>query len=163
MSRSGSAVEVIPLWWQVLTILRSGIKRDALHALYRINRTVWTRANDTTAARRAPPGEEADAARKAWAEAESVVQDHQRRQCELLRDIFGNPFRQVAFDPRWRSGNTIELGAAICKEKAFERMPILADALMDAGCDDAVILDHCRADTPHVRGCWVVDLVLARE
>ena len=45
----------------------------------------------------------------------------------------------------------------------FGAMPILADALQDAGCEDAAILDHCRdANGVHVRGCWVVDLVLGK-
>jgi hypothetical protein len=48
-------------------------------------------------------------------------------------------------------------------DRAFERMPILADALMDAGCEDEQIIGHCRSGGPHVRGCWVVDLVLVKE
>jgi hypothetical protein len=81
----------------------------------------------------------------------------------LLREIIGNPFRRIQFERRWATSNVAELARTIYAERAFERMPILADALMDAGCDDADILDHCRADAPHMRGCWVVDLVLARE
>jgi hypothetical protein len=83
-------------------------------------------------------------------------------QCNLLRDIFGNPFRPVTLDPRWLSSNVIDLARTIYDERVFERMPILADALMDAGCDNEDILGHCRGSRPHVRGCWVVDLVLGK-
>jgi hypothetical protein len=84
-------------------------------------------------------------------------------QSDLVRDIFGNPFRPVAFDPRWRTSDVVGLAQAIYDDKAFERMPILADALMDAGCEDEQIIGHCRGKGPHVRGCWVVDLVLGKE
>jgi hypothetical protein len=81
----------------------------------------------------------------------------------LFRDIFGNPFCPVTFDPRWRTSDVVDLAQAIYDDKAFERMPILADALMDAGCEEEQIIDHCRGEGPHVRGCWVVDLVLGKK
>jgi hypothetical protein len=84
-------------------------------------------------------------------------------QADLLRDIFGNPFRPVATNPRWRSETVVALASGIYAERAFDRMPILADALEEAGCDHADILAHCRGDGPHVRGCWVVDLVLGKS
>ena len=83
-------------------------------------------------------------------------------QSAILRDIFGNPFRPVTFDPRWRTSDVVGVARGIYEDKAFERMPILADALMDAGCEDEQIIGHCRGDGPHVRGCWVVDLVLGK-
>ena len=83
--------------------------------------------------------------------------------CQLLRDIFGNPFRPVTIDPRWLTSTVIDLADAIYTERAFDRMPILADALMDAGCDSEEIINHCRGPGPHVRGCWVVDLLLGKE
>jgi hypothetical protein len=82
---------------------------------------------------------------------------------DLLRDIFGNPFHPVTLDPRWLTASVLDLARIIYDERAFERMPILADALMDAGCDNDDILNHCRGDSPHVRGCWVVDLLLGKE
>jgi hypothetical protein len=82
---------------------------------------------------------------------------------ELIRDIFGNPFRPVAFDPRWRTADAVGLARGINEDRAFDRLPLLADALMDAGCADEQVLGHCRSDGPHVRGCWVVDLVLGKE
>jgi hypothetical protein len=85
------------------------------------------------------------------------------RQARLLRDIFGNPFRPVAFDSHWRTSDVIGLANAIYDDKVFERMPILADALMDAGCENEDIIGHCRGPGPHARGCWVVDLVLGKE
>jgi hypothetical protein len=86
-----------------------------------------------------------------------------RGQSDLIRDIYGNPFRTVVFDPRWRTSDTIGVAQAIYEDRAFGRLPILADALMDAGCDDEQVVSHCRGDGPHVRGCWVVDLVLGKE
>lgn len=83
--------------------------------------------------------------------------------CDFLRDIFGNPFRPVAFDGRWRTTNVVELARTIYDERTFDRLPILADALLDAGCNNDDILSHCRSDGPHVRGCWAVDLVLGKE
>lgn len=84
-------------------------------------------------------------------------------QSALIRDIFGSPFRSVAFDPAWQSETAVALATGIYTERAFDRMPILADALEEAGCDDVDVLAHCRGPGPHVRGCWVVDRVLGKE
>jgi hypothetical protein len=81
----------------------------------------------------------------------------------FLQDIFGNPFRPVSVHPSWLTATVIALAEGIYQERAFDRMPILADALQDAGCDNEDILNHCRSEGVHVRGCWVVDLVLAKE
>jgi len=81
----------------------------------------------------------------------------------LIRDIFGNPFRPVAFSPDWRTSTAVAIARQMYDSRDFSAMPILADALQDAGCDNADILDHCRGPVPHVRGCWVVDLVLGKE
>jgi hypothetical protein len=81
----------------------------------------------------------------------------------LLRDIFGNPFRPVVFDPAWLTPTVTSLASSIYADRAFDRMPMLADALEEAGCDHADILLHCRGDGPHVRGCWVVDAILGKE
>jgi hypothetical protein len=88
---------------------------------------------------------------------------HERVMCGLIRDIFGNPYRTVKTDTGWFTQTATALAHGIYADKAFDRMPILADALQDAGCDSADILDHCRGPGPHVRGCWVVDLVLGKE
>jgi hypothetical protein len=88
------------------------------------------------------------------------------RLCALLRDIFGLlPYRPVALDRTWltwRDGTISKLAQAIYDERAFDRLPILADALVDAGCTDEAILGHCRGPGPHIRGCWVVDLLLGK-
>jgi hypothetical protein len=78
----------------------------------------------------------------------------------LLRDIFGNPFRPVAFAPSWRTSTVLALARQMYEFRDFSAMPILADAIQDAGCNSDNILEHCRSPGPHVRGCWVVDLVL---
>ncbi len=84
------------------------------------------------------------------------------KQTTLLRDIFGNPFRPVAFDPAWRTDTALALARSMYESREFSAMPILADALQDAGCDSDNILNHCREPGTHVRGCWVVDLVLGK-
>jgi len=81
---------------------------------------------------------------------------------DTLRDIFGNPFRPVAFDTAWRTDTAVALATQMYESRDFGAMPILADALQDAGCDSDDILSHCRGPGPHVRGCWVVDLVLGK-
>ncbi|AMV27472.1 hypothetical protein VT84_23935 [Gemmata sp. SH-PL17] len=89
--------------------------------------------------------------------------DHEAaRQADLLRDVFGNPFRPVPCAPDWRTSTVMALAHGIYEERAFDRMPILADALQDAGCDNDTVLDHCRGEGPHVRGCWVVDLIMRK-
>ncbi len=82
--------------------------------------------------------------------------------CDVIRDIFGNPFRPVAFDPDWRTSDAVAISRGMYESRDFAAMPILADALQDAGCENADILDHCRGPGPHVRGCWVVDQVLGK-
>jgi hypothetical protein len=85
------------------------------------------------------------------------------RQATHLREVFGNPFRPVEADPSWLTSDVLALARGIYEEKAFDRMPILADALQDAGCANEDVLTHCRDTTVrHVRGCWVVDLVLGK-
>jgi hypothetical protein len=83
-------------------------------------------------------------------------------QAVILRDIFGIPFRPVTANPTWLTSTVVTLARGIYDDRAFDRLPILADALMDAGCDDADVLGHCRGGGVHVRGCWVVDLLLGK-
>jgi hypothetical protein len=89
--------------------------------------------------------------------AERVVQS------AFLRDVFGNLFAPVRVEPRWRTSDAVGLARAIYHDRTFDRLPTLADALMDAGCEDEEIINHCRSGGRHVRGCWVVDLVLGKE
>jgi hypothetical protein len=79
---------------------------------------------------------------------------------DLVREVMGNPYRCVALDPAWRTPTVMALARAAYHDRAFDRLPILADALEEAGCTDAEVLAHCRGPGPHVRGCWALDLVL---
>jgi len=97
------------------------------------------------------------------ARCQEVMQEERAKQALLLYDIFGNPFRPVTISSTWQTPTVVSLAQAIYDERAFDRMPILADALEDAGCTNQDILDHCRQPGQHVRGCWVVDLLLAKE
>jgi hypothetical protein len=85
---------------------------------------------------------------------------HANRVAPLVRCIVGNPFRPATLDPTWLTADVRGLAVAAYEERAFDRLPILADALAEAGCDDESVLGHCRGGGPHARGCWVVDLVL---
>jgi hypothetical protein len=89
-----------------------------------------------------------------------------RHQADLLRDLLGNPFRPVSADPAWltwNGGTVRQLAEVIYEERRFVDLPILADALEEAGCTDEDILSHCRGPGEHVRGCWVLDLLLGKE
>jgi hypothetical protein len=102
------------------------------------------------------------------AEDASVMDMREDRNCgsqlEPLHRIFGNPFRPVTFSPEWRTDTAVALALQMYESRDFTAMPILADALQDTGCSDERILNHCRdASATHVRGCWVVDLVLGKE
>ena len=85
------------------------------------------------------------------------------RQCDLLRDIFGPVlFRPVRIAPAWLSPTVKQLAEVMYESRDFSRLPILADALEEGGCTNADILTHCRQPGVHVRGCFVVDLLLGR-
>jgi hypothetical protein len=102
-----------------------------------------------------------------WIEGNADIYARERvAQAALVRDVWGPlPFRSIAIDPAWRAWNdgTIpNLASVIYRDRRFEDLPVLGDALEEAGCADADLLTHCRADGEHVRGCWVVDLLLER-
>jgi hypothetical protein len=85
-------------------------------------------------------------------------------QADLVRDLFGNPFRPApVLDPTWSAGPVSELARTIYEERSFDRLPLLADALEAAGCAGAALLTHLRAPGPHARGCWALDLLLGKE
>jgi hypothetical protein len=88
-------------------------------------------------------------------------------QVSIVRDLVGNPFQPPPTMDRalvtWNNGAVVTLAKAIYDARAFDRMPELADVLEQAGCTNADILNHCRQPGVHVRGCWVVDLLLAME
>ena len=90
--------------------------------------------------------------------------DEGKAQASLLRCIFGPLlFRPIALDPLWLASPVPELAESIYVDRAFDRLPLLADALEDAGCTNADILNHCRQPGVHTRGCWVVDLLLGKS
>ena len=83
-------------------------------------------------------------------------------QADAIRELFGNPFRPVDLNPRWLTSTVIGIAESIDRHAQYHNMPILADALEDAGCDNPDILTHCRNALFHARGCWVLDLLLGR-
>jgi hypothetical protein len=88
------------------------------------------------------------------------------RMIRTLREIFGNPFCATPVSSSWlawHGGAIPKMAQSIYDSRAFDRLPLLADALEDAGCDNADILSHCRMPGEHVRGCWVVDLLLGKS
>jgi hypothetical protein len=99
--------------------------------------------------------------------AEVLGPDEPAHQCRLLRDVIGNPFRRRPPLPpavlAWNKGTVTKLARGIYDEGAFDRLPVLADALLDAGCDDEEPMGHLRGPGPHVRGCWAVDSLLERR
>lgn len=80
----------------------------------------------------------------------------------LFDDVFGDAFQPVTLESAWRTDTVLSLAGRISKSRDFSLMPILVDALRDAGCDSERLLAHCRGPGPHVRGCWVLDLLLER-
>ncbi len=88
-----------------------------------------------------------------------------RAHCRLIHDVFGNPFRPARLDDAWLGWHdrcVVRIARAVYDERRFGDLPILHDALLDAGCDDDDVLAHCREPGEHVRGCWVLDLLLGK-
>ena len=86
--------------------------------------------------------------------------------CALLREVLGEPSGLPTLGPRWLAwggGAVPKLAQAAYDERAFERLPVLADALEEVGCTDADLLNHLRGPGPHLRGCWALDLLLGKE
>jgi hypothetical protein len=94
--------------------------------------------------------------------AEAAADALRIRQAALLRELFGNPFHPVTFPAAWKSANVLQLAGSIYKEQAFDRMPVLGDALEETGCTESSVLEHCRDAGPHFLGCWVLDGILGR-
>jgi hypothetical protein len=83
---------------------------------------------------------------------------------DLIRDLFPNAFAPPRFDPVWRTADVLALARGIYDGRAFDGLPVLADALQEAGCDNDDVLNHLRdTSRPHVRGCWALDLCLGLE
>jgi hypothetical protein len=84
-------------------------------------------------------------------------------QCSILRDVLGNPFRPFRCPADWLTPAVKALANEIYSDRRFCNLPELAEALIEAGCDNDDLLRHCRSDDPHVRGCWVVDMFHQRS
>jgi len=118
-------------------------------------------------------GEIENEARRQGAVYRTAVAAERKDQAAVLRDIFGNPFRPLAVDPSWLSWNdavVVRLAQAAYEDRHMPEgtldngvLKILADAVAEAGCTDLDILNHCRQLGEHVRGCWVVDLILGKQ
>jgi hypothetical protein len=94
---------------------------------------------------------------------EDISRREKSQQSALVHDIVGNPFRPLSCQSSWLTSTVTPLARAVYEGRHFEDMPILADALEDAGCDNADVLSHCRQPGEHVRGCWVVDMLLGKQ
>jgi hypothetical protein len=168
-------VEVLglPAWWPVWSGWsgsRRAHVRDLLWLVSQVAAMLGEEANDHGAARRAPPGEEIRTPRAVWAAAVAVRVNELRAQAALLRDMFGNPFRPVSLVPAWLTPTVLKLAQAAYDNRLLPSglldnsgLAILADALVEAGCDNADILSHLRGPGPHARGCWLLDLLLNKE
>jgi hypothetical protein len=144
-------------WEEALTVVLiaanpSITEREAEHAARSAGNAVW----------------HVEREREGWAAVEpkqSPAMDAERAaQCVLLRDLC-DPFHSVVVDPcwvRWNDGAVCQLARAIYVERRFEDLPILADALEEAGCTDGHLLAHCRSGGEHIRGCWAVDALLGK-
>jgi len=91
-----------------------------------------------------------------------LIPSEKEPQANIIRDVFGNPFRVVTVQSAWRTPSVVTLAKSVYGDRAFDRMPILGDALEVAGCDNADLLSHCRSQMEHVRGCWVLDGLLEK-
>ncbi len=103
-----------------------------------------------------------------WYVQKMVSQEHDTKVEEaahvaLFRDVFGNPFHRLALKRSWRTAAVVALAQTMYDDRRFDEMPLLADALEEAGCTEAAILKHCREPGEHVRGCWVIDLILDKN
>jgi hypothetical protein len=95
---------------------------------------------------------------------EAGMAAERRCQCDLLRDIFGNPMRPTGIKASWlTTNNVLSLAEFIYANRTFDQMPELADSLERAGCTNQDVLLHCRQQGNHVRGCWVVDKILGKQ
>lgn len=95
----------------------------------------------------------------------NTTQQPDEAKASLIRCIFGSPTRIpfTVINPSWLTSTVLTIANQMYDSREFSAMPILADALQDADCDNERILDHCRQPGQHVQGCWVIDLLLAKD
>jgi hypothetical protein len=142
---------------------------EAVARLTQIARAVWpmrydanpmTRWLEQERAWRAARKEEEEAPRRAAVRAEAAAQ------ADLVRDLFGNPFRRLCVPKAWlrtTGQQAVEIARAIYEDRSFDELGILADALEEAGCTDIDVLEHLRGPGAHVRGCWAIDLIVGKK
>jgi hypothetical protein len=94
---------------------------------------------------------------------EPYLERAEAMQADLVRDVFGNPFRKAAIKKRWLTDSVRQIAECIYREQGYDRLSTLGDALLAGGCNDEQIIAHCRSKGPHVRGCCVVDMILGKE
>lgn len=136
---------------------------------YRAEVAAMTRAEQDELYRRDPDDPVRQAYQHLWRSNERYASDRraaalaeEAAHCDLFRDLVPYPFEPAEFDPDWRTRAAVALARTLYESGDFATIPVLADALQDAGCEDPDVLGHCRdPDQPHVRGCWVVEAVLA--
>jgi len=166
---SATRAELNTVWWWISTVATDEVGEQLLVVADKIGCVDLTPSKAQALAY---------AAAKAVAKAANAMVDvnawkcpprdaERKEQAHLLRDCFGDPFRTIPSIHTdwlaWHASTIPKLAQAIYDERAFDRLPILADALEDAGCENADILSHCRSSGPHVRGCWFIDLLLGKE
>jgi hypothetical protein len=128
---------------------------------------VFDQFADVAALAREQPGEIAspqDELSDGWTSAPECVEffgGWRRVAVQAYERAVGRPFPAV--EPDWRTSTVVALAAGIDADRAFDRLPVLADALEDAGCTHPDVLGHLRDPGPHARGCWVVDLILGKS
>lgn len=93
----------------------------------------------------------------------SLYNSEPQIQASLAREVFGNPFKPVTINPAWLTNTVVSLAQALYDDRAFDRLPVLADALEDSGCTLREMLNHCRKPGVHARGCWLIDLLLGKS
>jgi hypothetical protein len=145
--------EAVDLWLQG-ALLTSECWGKTLDAHYCI-RDNWLRSVCSNL-------QEASTISNAVASHHSLLTEEWNAATACFHDIVDSLLTSPTLAHTWRTSNVTALAQAIYCDRAFDRLPILADALEDAGCDNADILNHCRQPGEHVRGCWVVDLVLGK-
>jgi hypothetical protein len=95
--------------------------------------------------------------------ADTLIAIGHSEMCQHTNEIFAQSIRQIVCNPEWRTSATVSLAQFMYESRDFSRMPILKNALRDSGCSRVDILDHCQSESLHVKGCWVLELVLGKE
>ena len=120
--------------------------------IYGVHNEEWDRQNVATQCLRSKP------------DLVAFQLDGSRRHqlANAYRELVPNPFLPLTWKPEWFTSMVRAIATTMYDTRDFSTMPIMADALQDAGCEEEQVLTHCRANKPHARGCWVVDAILGK-